>query len=194
MKTIKRRSWLWTWATQFVVGGVGLALITFVCFRAGVELPTVGFAYVILIALVSLLGSFGASLLLSIVGVAALNYFFTAPLFDLRIEFPQDILAVAAFGTTSIVITALTATVRRMAEDAKAAHQALVNTIPAMIWTALPDGSRDFHNRRWVEFMGLAKGEAAGDDWTAGFHPDDRATVAENWRASLASGAGFDVE
>ena len=47
----KRRSWLWVWAAQCVVGGIALALTTFVCFRLGVELPAVGFAYVILIAL-----------------------------------------------------------------------------------------------------------------------------------------------
>jgi PAS domain S-box-containing protein len=169
-------------------------LTTFVCFRFGVELPTVGFAYVILIALFSLLGSLGASILLSIVGAACLNYFFTQPLFSFRIDLPQDALAVAAFTTTSLAVTGLTARVRKLAEATQAAHQALIDTLPAMVWTALPDGSSDFDNRRWAEFTGLEAPGAIGDNWVARFHPEDRATVAEKWRASVATGEPFDVE
>ncbi len=32
----------------------------------------------------------------------------------------------------------------------------IIDSIPAMIWTALPDGTRDFINRRWLEFTGLS--------------------------------------
>ena len=66
----------------------------------------------ILIALVSLLGSFSASVVLSIVAAACLNYFFAPPLFDLRIDAPEDIVRIAAFLTTSLVVTALTTKLR----------------------------------------------------------------------------------
>lgn len=193
METIKRRSWFWGFAAQSVLGGMGLALITFVCFRNNVALPTVGFTYVILIALVSLLGSFGAAILLSFFGAACLNYFFTQPLFSFTIALPQDVLAVAAFATMSIIVTALTATVRRMAETAEVTHHALVNTIPAMIWTAGPNGVCDFFNRRWREFMG-GEGQGASGDWVAALHPDDRAIVAEIWGVSVTTCRPFDVE
>jgi hypothetical protein len=42
-------------AAQFLLGIAGLALITFVCFWLGIGLARTAFAYVILIALVSLL-------------------------------------------------------------------------------------------------------------------------------------------
>ena len=64
--THKRRPRLQAVAAQFLLGIAGLALITFVCFQLGFGLARTGFAYVILIALVSLLGSFSASLVLSI--------------------------------------------------------------------------------------------------------------------------------
>ena len=70
------------------------------------------FAHLILIALVSLLGSFGASVVLSIVAAACLNYFFAPPLFDLRVDAPDDIVRIAAFLTTSLVVTALTTKLR----------------------------------------------------------------------------------
>ena len=47
-----RRLWLFT--AEFLLGIAGLALITFVCFRLGIGLARTGFAYVILVALVSL--------------------------------------------------------------------------------------------------------------------------------------------
>ena len=94
------------------MGIAGLALITFVCFQVGFGLARTGFAYVILISLVSLLGSFSASVVLSIVAAACLNYFFAPPLFEFRIDAPDDIVRIAAFLTTSLVVTALTTKLR----------------------------------------------------------------------------------
>ena len=71
----------------------------------------------IIVALVSLLGSFSASVVLSIVAAACLNYFFAPPLFDLRIDVPDDVVRIAAFLVTSLVVTALT-TRRKRAEEA----------------------------------------------------------------------------
>ena len=99
-------------AAQFLLGIAGLAFITFVCFEVGFGLARTGFAFLILITLVSLLGSFSASVVLSIVAAACLNYFFAPPLFELRIDVPEDIVRIAVFLTTSLVVTALTTKVR----------------------------------------------------------------------------------
>ena len=58
-------------------------LLTFVCFRLGLNMATTGFAYLIIVALVSLMGSFTASVVLSIIAAGLLNYFFAQPLFSL---------------------------------------------------------------------------------------------------------------
>ncbi len=97
---------------QFLLGLTGLAIITVVCFRLGIGLARTGFAYVIVVAAVSLLGSFGASALLSIVAAACLNYFFAPPLFELRIDAVDDSMRIAAFLTTSLVVAALTTKLR----------------------------------------------------------------------------------
>ena len=39
----------------------------------------------------------------------------------------------------------------------------VVDTLPGLVWTALPDGNVDFVNRRWCEYTGLGVDEAA---WT----------------------------
>ena len=38
----------------------------------------------------------------------------------------------------------------------------VIETIPAYVWSALPDGSVDFINRRWLEFSGFSRGSGAG--------------------------------
>jgi PAS domain S-box-containing protein len=98
--------------TQLLLGIAGLALITFVCFRLGVGVARTGFIFVILVALVSLLGSLSASVVLSVAAAACLNYFFTEPLFDFRIDLPEDIERIVAFLATSLVVSVLTTRVR----------------------------------------------------------------------------------
>jgi PAS domain S-box-containing protein len=108
----KLKSRLPVFAAQFLLGLAGLALITFICFRLEVGVARTGFIFVILVALVSLLGSLSASVVLSLVGAACLNYFFTQPLFEFRIDLPEDIERIAAFLATSLVIAVLTTRVR----------------------------------------------------------------------------------
>src|SRR3984893_1413337 len=180
----------WTWVAQCALGGLGLISTTFVCFRLGFHVAAAGFAYVILIALISVLGSLSASIVLSIASAACLNYFFTQPLFEFRIDSPQDVVAVAAFTTTSLIVTALTTAVRRSAKAAEASQQALIDTIPASVWIALPDGSREFYKRSWQEFSAA---DSPGNE-VAMFHPDDREYVVEKWRSAVATGEEFEVE
>ena len=67
--THKRIARLQAVAAQFLLGIAGLALITPVCFHIGFGVARTSFVYVILIALVSLMGSLGVSVILSIFAV-----------------------------------------------------------------------------------------------------------------------------
>jgi PAS domain S-box-containing protein len=110
--THKRRPRLPAAVAQFLLGIAGIALISFVCFRIDFGVDRTGFAFVILIALVSVLGSFTASVALSIVGAGCLNFFFTAPLFEFRLDAEDDITRVVAFLVTSLIVSGLTARMR----------------------------------------------------------------------------------
>jgi PAS domain S-box-containing protein len=81
-----------------------------------------------------------------------------------------------------------------MAEEARGSQKALVDTIPALVWSARPDGSRDFHSQRWLEFTGLSAEDAAGDGWAIVLHPEDRTGVLDKWRSAVATGEPFEVE
>ena len=69
-----------------------------------------------------------------------------------------------------------------------------IKTIPAMAFTALPDGSRTFVNQRWEEYTGLSVEQAAGLGWQAAVHPDDVNRVQEKWRISVVSGEPLEYE
>ena len=72
--------------------------------------------------------------------------------------------------------------------------QLVIDTTPVLIHTALPDGSLDFFNRRWLEYVGLSLEEIQGWKWTASIHPEDVEQFVEKWRASVESGELFEEE
>jgi formate hydrogenlyase transcriptional activator len=64
----------------------------------------------------------------------------------------------------------------------------MIDTIPALAWSCLPDGANEFTNKRWRDYTGLSQAEALGLGWQRTFHPDDLGKVMENWRAVQTSG------
>ncbi|WP_157467134.1 PAS domain-containing sensor histidine kinase [Edaphobacter aggregans] len=77
---------------------------------------------------------------------------------------------------------------------ALAFEQVLLETIPTIAWTALPNGWVDFSNHHWEEYSGLSLKKGAGSGWEAAVHPHDVKRHAEKWQASVASGEPFESE
>ena len=65
--------------------------------------------------------------------------------------------------------------------------RAIIDTIPALVWSARPDGSAEFFNRRWLEYTGLSYDEARDWGWTTAVHPEDREGLALTWQRIRAS-------
>jgi len=72
--------------------------------------------------------------------------------------------------------------------------QLVIDTIPALVSSALPDGSVQFANKRLLEYTGLPLEDLKGWGWTSAWHPDDRATLLQQWRAAVAAGEPFTLE
>jgi PAS domain S-box-containing protein len=70
----------------------------------------------------------------------------------------------------------------------------VIDTIPAHVWSALPDGSVDFINRRWQESTGLPVEAGLGWDWSAIVHPEDLSRFVAAWETALAAGAPMESE
>ncbi len=67
----------------------------------------------------------------------------------------------------------------------------VIDSAPALIHTALPDGYLDFFNEAWLKYVGLSLQDVEGWAWTATIHPEDLEGILEKWRASLSSGDPF---
>ncbi len=72
--------------------------------------------------------------------------------------------------------------------------QVLVDSIPALIHTARPDGYLDYFNKPWLEYIGVTLDKVAGWNWTAYVHPEDVEGILAKWRACLATGEIFEYE
>lgn len=70
----------------------------------------------------------------------------------------------------------------------------VVDTLPGLVWTALPDGQADFLNQRWCEYTGLGLDQALGWGWQAAIHPDDVRAWLDRWAAIVASGEPGEIE
>jgi PAS domain S-box-containing protein len=83
--------------------------------------------------------------------------------------------------------------VRHLQEQESRFREA-INTIPALAFIALPDGSRTFVNRPWVEYTGQTVEQAISDGWQGSVHPEDQERVQGKWRAAVATGELLDFE
>jgi len=78
------------------------------------------------------------------------------------------------------------------AQEAELRH--VVDTIPAIVWSALPDGSNSYVNSRFVEYCGMPPERIAGTGWHAATHPDDLERHNAKWLACAASGEPLEDE
>jgi formate hydrogenlyase transcriptional activator len=72
--------------------------------------------------------------------------------------------------------------------------QLLVDSIPALIHTAMPDGYLDYFNKPWLEYLGTSLEQVSGWNWTDFIHPEDVDGIVAKWLACLASGEVFEYE
>jgi PAS domain S-box-containing protein len=69
----------------------------------------------------------------------------------------------------------------------------VIDTIPAMAWSVLPDGTVDFVNQRWLEYTGLSF-ENALEEANQTVHPEDLPSIMEKWLVDMAAGEPYEGE
>jgi PAS domain S-box-containing protein len=70
----------------------------------------------------------------------------------------------------------------------------VIDTIPATVWSTLPDGSNTYVNKHFVEYSGLSAERTAGSGWQAAIHPDDLERHAGKWIEAVATGRPHENE
>ena len=87
---------------------------------------------------------------------------------------------------------------RKRAEDALRASErnlkVIIDTIPALAWSARTDGSAEFFSQHYLDFVGLTAEQASGWGWTSALHPADVEALAATWQRIMASEAAGEAE
>jgi len=70
----------------------------------------------------------------------------------------------------------------------------ITNTIPAMAWSATPDGMLDFCNQHFLDFVGLPSDELMGLGFYRILHPDDMPFLLSTWQEIMSSKRSREVD
>jgi PAS domain S-box-containing protein len=70
----------------------------------------------------------------------------------------------------------------------------VIDTIPAIVWSALPDGSNTYVNKRFVDYSGLPAEQTTGFGWQAAISPDDLERRVAKWMEAVATGRPHENE
>jgi PAS domain S-box-containing protein len=105
---------------------------------------------------------------------------------------------------TVLVAAALRETLLRLQESKAAEAKAradilateqrfriLADSAPVLMWMSKLDGTREFVNRAYLEFLGLGYEDALAFDWRALIHPDDLERIAAEEARDIAAGGDF---
>ncbi|MCP1924731.1 PAS domain S-box protein [Bradyrhizobium elkanii] len=181
-------------ALQFTSGSITLAVVTLACLYLQAHFAATAFAYLLVVLLFSLMGSFVASSALCIVAIAALAYYFAPPAFSLRIDAPRDLPVVVAFFIASIVGAHLIGTLRQERETARVIAaklqrsaadledrekrwRAIFEHNPAMYFMVDEAGTVLDVNTFGATQLGYARAELIGQSVLEVFLEEDRACV-----------------
>ena len=94
------------------------------------------------------------------------------------------------------VVTDVTARHRHHEEirESERRFRELADSMPQIVFTARPDGTTDYFNKRWYELTGLPDGDTREEVWSGALHPDDRERCLEIWYAAVRSGTPYQIE
>src|SRR4051794_5347221 len=177
-----------------LLGCAAIGTLALIGVRLQSHLAITAFLYLIVIVLVSVRAGLLGSLLVSALALALLHIVFVMPL---RVQPDFDLTILAAFGVTALVVTDQASRVRESLRQVQAITNELglvIDSIPILAWSNLPDGTVDFINRGWLEYTGLSAEDARGRGWTSALHPDEADRVLAERRAGTASKKPYEIE
>jgi PAS domain S-box-containing protein len=159
------RFWRSAWHTA--LGGAGLGGVTLVCYLLQTDATAAALLYLFVVVLTALWAGLAASLVVSVIAIACLDYFFTAPVFNISLG-EIDAVALMVFSTTALVITRLLSRVRTAFQEIQVREEILREQASLLDLTHDTLIVRDlndvitFWNRGAEELYGWTREEAVG--------------------------------
>ncbi|PSR55826.1 hypothetical protein AHMF7605_21150 [Adhaeribacter arboris] len=78
--------------------------------------------------------------------------------------------------------------------EAEQRTKLVLESIPLLAWTALPNGYINYFNKRWYEYSGLPVEPTKGEEWQSIMHPDDLENTGKIWQQAMDTGETFEIE
>lgn len=185
-------------AAQFFLGSLALALVTLVFSWLHSDLAATAFAQLIVILLLSLMGSFTASVLLSILAVAGLVYFFAPPLLHFGIDDWRHFAVLVAFSLTSLIVARLI-TGRKQTENALQQSDAYLAQAQELTQTGsfgwnVPTGEIVWSKETFRIFECAPTTRPTIEFALQRTHPEDRAALKMTIDSASSNGTDFDYQ
>lgn len=96
------------------------------------------------------------------------------------------------------VVAGRDVTEQKRAEEALRASEArfrqMADAMPQLVWTATPEGTVDYYNRRVGEFEGFERHVDDAWHWSPVLHPEDAERSVQVWRQAIATGEPYEIE
>jgi PAS domain S-box-containing protein len=70
----------------------------------------------------------------------------------------------------------------------------LADAMPQIVWAAQPDGTLDYYNQRWFEYINLSPAAIDQAQWDRHIHPEDLKRASESWATALRGDTQYGIE
>jgi PAS domain S-box-containing protein len=79
-------------------------------------------------------------------------------------------------------------------QNSESQFRQLADSMPQMVWTATPDGSIDYYNRRWYDYTGMNFQQSKDWGWGPVLHPDDLQNTIDQWTTAFTTNGPYEIE
>ncbi len=82
----------------------------------------------------------------------------------------------------------------KLIQDQEIKFRELADNVRVMIWTATPDGKKNYFNKYLFDYTGLTFDKLEGDGWHEYIFPADLERTVKQWHQSVNEGKDFKIE
>ena len=185
----------WSWYAASVVA-IATALVVSLALRPWIGL-FLYLPFLIAVLLCARIGGLGPGLTATALSSAASGILLARSV-GLPMTTPTGVVVrLVSFTTIELLVVYFMVARRRelaALHESESRFRVLTEAMPAIVWSALADGSVDYCNRQWLEFSGLLTQQAMGTGWAAILHPEDHDVTLAAWRRAIETGEAYRCE
>lgn len=210
---------VWWNSWRGYLAAIGLVLVVFLLKSLlvsilGPESPFIFFPLSVLLA--AWYFGLGPGLLVAAISTLTVIYFYILPISSLGIT-NQYVQEVFVYAIEALAFCWLVSAVRQREIRLASSHEQLqadlserkrileslyeseqrfrelADAMPQLVWTARPDGTVDYYNARYRQYLGIHQSNNNSWEWAPVLHEDDVAATVEAWENAVKNGTPYEI-